>query len=414
MRITSMQIKKKLALLLASTLLVTSINVMPVEASADNQATGSENENAVASTDLSLSIAALNANQGNTTQNATGSTNLSLEIASVPATGQTHDEEWKNLNTAVTPDSNSGTYQITESGKYYLSADINHENSNAAVIIKSGVTATICLDGHTISSTGTAISVPSGASLTIEDCSEPESKTGRGTVTSSCDNSTIEAKGYLEVKRVNVTNTNNSGNAINAEGSDVSDDSVVIKNSKLSGRYNSLRTGEKKNITIESTECTGRVYTSGNTNMTVSDSTIISDNSAIDYNFGNNSEVNITNSVLTTTSPAGYNAGLMCWFSQGPIKINIEGSTINAPENGIRVDHVENLKITNSKIICTNTGTQEWGYAISYGVVDVDSGNKLEVSDVEIRDWNTGISICSDDNSNNPEMDLTLSGDVKF
>ena len=37
----------------------------------------------------------------------------------------------------------------------------------------------------------------------------------------------------------------------------------------------------------------------------------------------------------------------------------------------------------------------------------------MEVSDVEIKDWNTGISICSD-NSKNPEMNLTLSGDVKF
>ena len=75
-----MQIKKKLALLLASALLVTSINVMPVEASTSNQATGSENENAVVNTDLTLSIAALNSNQGNTVTNATGNTVLSLAV----------------------------------------------------------------------------------------------------------------------------------------------------------------------------------------------------------------------------------------------------------------------------------------------------------------------------------------------
>ena len=75
-----MQIKKKLALLLASALLVTSINVMPVEASTSNQETGSENDNAVASMDLTLSIAALNSNQGNTVKNATGNTVLSLAV----------------------------------------------------------------------------------------------------------------------------------------------------------------------------------------------------------------------------------------------------------------------------------------------------------------------------------------------
>ena len=80
MRITSMQIKKKLALLLASTLLVTSMNVMPVEATTSNTATGSENENAVVNTDLTLSIAALNSNQGNTVTNATGNTVLSLAV----------------------------------------------------------------------------------------------------------------------------------------------------------------------------------------------------------------------------------------------------------------------------------------------------------------------------------------------
>ena len=80
MRITSMQIKKKLALLLASTLLVTSMNVMPVEATTSNTATGSENENAVVNTDLTLSIAALNSNQGNTVTNAKGNTVLSLAV----------------------------------------------------------------------------------------------------------------------------------------------------------------------------------------------------------------------------------------------------------------------------------------------------------------------------------------------
>ena len=75
-----MRIKKKLALLLASALLVTSINVMPVEASTSNQETGSENDNAVASMDLTLSIAALNSNQGNTVKNATGNTVLSLAV----------------------------------------------------------------------------------------------------------------------------------------------------------------------------------------------------------------------------------------------------------------------------------------------------------------------------------------------
>lgn len=62
----------------------------------------------------------------------------------------THDG-WKNLNVDVTPDSN-GTYQITADGKYYLSADINCISGGAAVLIATGVTATICLDGHTISS----------------------------------------------------------------------------------------------------------------------------------------------------------------------------------------------------------------------------------------------------------------------
>ena len=54
MRITSMQIKKKLALLLASTLLVTSINVIPVKAAENNQANGTESQKAVVSTNLSL------------------------------------------------------------------------------------------------------------------------------------------------------------------------------------------------------------------------------------------------------------------------------------------------------------------------------------------------------------------------
>ena len=80
MRITSMQIKKKLALLLASTLLVTSMNVMPVEATTSNTATGSENENAVVNTNLTLSVAALNSNQGNTVTNAKGNTVLSLAV----------------------------------------------------------------------------------------------------------------------------------------------------------------------------------------------------------------------------------------------------------------------------------------------------------------------------------------------
>ena len=80
MRITSMQIKKKLALLLASTLLVTSMNVMPVEATTSNTATGSDSKDAVANTNLSLSIAALNSNQGNTVTNATGNTVLSLAV----------------------------------------------------------------------------------------------------------------------------------------------------------------------------------------------------------------------------------------------------------------------------------------------------------------------------------------------
>ena len=80
MRITSMRIKKKLALLLASTLLVTSINVMPVEASTSNTATGSDSIDAVANTNLSLSIAALNSNQGNTVTNAKGNTVLSLAV----------------------------------------------------------------------------------------------------------------------------------------------------------------------------------------------------------------------------------------------------------------------------------------------------------------------------------------------
>ena len=80
MRITSMQIKKKLALLLASTLLVTSMNVMPVEATTSNTATGSDSTDAVANTNLSLSIAALNSNQGNTVTNAKGNTVLSLAV----------------------------------------------------------------------------------------------------------------------------------------------------------------------------------------------------------------------------------------------------------------------------------------------------------------------------------------------
>ena len=88
-----MRIKKKLALLLASALLVTSINVMPVEASTSNQATGSENDNAVANTDLTLSIAALNSNQGNTVTSATGNTVLSL---SVEALGENQGNTVKN------------------------------------------------------------------------------------------------------------------------------------------------------------------------------------------------------------------------------------------------------------------------------------------------------------------------------
>ena len=75
-----MQIKKKLALLLASTLLVTSMNVMPVEATTSDTATGSDLKYAVANTNLSLSIAALNSNQGNTVTNATGNTVLSLAV----------------------------------------------------------------------------------------------------------------------------------------------------------------------------------------------------------------------------------------------------------------------------------------------------------------------------------------------
>ena len=125
------QVKKKLALLLSSALLVTSMNVIPVKAADSNQANGTES------------------------QSAEASTNLSLEIASAPETDQMHTEhgsEWKDLNTAVTSDSSSGTYQITADGKYYLSADINCISGGAAVLIATGVTATICLDGHTISS----------------------------------------------------------------------------------------------------------------------------------------------------------------------------------------------------------------------------------------------------------------------
>lgn len=78
-----MRIKKTLAMLLASTLIVTSMGTMPVNASDTSQ--NHEETSAAGSTKLSLKIKNPDDNQGNQNKNATGSTTLTLVIK---------DHEW--------------------------------------------------------------------------------------------------------------------------------------------------------------------------------------------------------------------------------------------------------------------------------------------------------------------------------
>ena len=73
-----MRIKKTLAMLLASTLIVTSTGIMSVNAADTSQ--GNEETSATGHTDLSLKVAGLGTGQGNSNTSAEGSTNLSLNI----------------------------------------------------------------------------------------------------------------------------------------------------------------------------------------------------------------------------------------------------------------------------------------------------------------------------------------------
>ncbi|WP_455721539.1 Ig-like domain-containing protein [Agathobacter sp.] len=78
-----MRIKKTLAMLLASTLIVTSTGIMPV--SAADSAQGDEMTPATGQTNISLNIAQLNDDQGNSSKPATGSTGLTLNIKELEA-----------------------------------------------------------------------------------------------------------------------------------------------------------------------------------------------------------------------------------------------------------------------------------------------------------------------------------------
>lgn len=352
------QVKKKLALLLSSALLVTSMNVIPVKAAENNQATGSEVENAEAST------------------------KLSLEIASAPTPHDGH-EGWIDLLTV----SEGGGYEheIKSSSNYYLSNNVV-VGEKPFLHISGDIDVTICLNGQDISTNYyDVIKIDGNARVTITNCSGEESKISAGTAIGSLIN---QNGGKLTLEKVTLAEQQGSNYDyplihVNDGGN------LTLNNVKFDSQGFCIRLMETGDINI------------ANSTFTVDCSSLDGGGKIIytdmDKPIGN---ITVTDSIFIWDKNDGIGINTPDHGS-----VNISGSTFNCSD-GIRVKGGE-VNVSD----CIFEGTDEYslGYAV-YMTSVADKENKLTVSGGTCNTRQGGIGV----NSVAAKVDLTLKGDIAF